>query len=211
MTTETRPLAPPLESGDRLTRAEFERRYRKNPEIKKAELIEGVVYVASPVRITRHAQPNLWVDTWLGTYLSRNPGVIGGTNGTVRLDADNEPQPDAFLAWDVAHGGRARLDEDDYLAGPPDLVVEIAASSAAYDLHDKLEVYRRNGVREYVVWQILEERIDWFSLRAGLYIPNVPDTLGVAHSEVFPGLRLDVPAMLAGNIHAVLAELGDVR
>lgn len=50
------PSIPPLESGDRLTRAEFERRYEAAPEHFKAELIEGVVYVASPVRIF-HGNP----------------------------------------------------------------------------------------------------------------------------------------------------------
>ena len=40
----------PLENGDRLTRAEFERRYAAMPRLKKAELIEGIVYVPSPVR-----------------------------------------------------------------------------------------------------------------------------------------------------------------
>ena len=200
--TEPRTLTP-LESGDRLTRAEFERRYSCRPDIKKAELVEGVVYVASPVRITKHAQPHLHVATWLGVYRSRTGGVIAGDNGTVRLDLDNEPQPDAFLAWDREHGGQAKLEEDDYLEGAPELVVEVAASSAAYDLHDKLRAYRRNGVREYIVWQILEERIDWFRLRDGEYVSLEPDEGGIVNSEVFPGLRLDVAAMLRGDLAAV--------
>jgi Uma2 family endonuclease len=197
----------PLESGDRLTRAEFERRYACHPDIKKAELIEGVVYVASPVRILKHAQPHGFVLTWLGTYAAQTPGVLLGDNGTIRLDHDNEPQPDAFLAWDAAHGGQSRVDDDDYLEGAPELIVEVAASSAAYDLHDKLRAYRRNQVQEYVVWQILENRVDWFRLREGEYVPLKPDRRGVIESEVFPGLKLNVRALLKGDIKAVLAEI----
>ena len=197
----------PLESGDRLTRAEFERRYACHPDIKKAELIEGVVYVASPVRILRHAQPHGFITGWLGTYAAQTPGVLLGDNGTIRLDQDNEPQPDAFLAWDAAHGGQSRVDDDDYLEGAPELIVEVAASSAAYDLHDKLRAYRRNQVQEYVVWQILENRVDWFRLREGEYIPLKPDRRGVIESEVFPGLKLNVRALLKGDIKAVLAEI----
>jgi Uma2 family endonuclease len=214
MTTAERPDTksfPPLESGDRLTRAEFERRYSCRPDIKKAELVEGVVYVASPARITKHAQPHLRIAAWLAVYQSRTPGIIAGDNGTVRLDLDNEPQPDSFLAWDAAHNGQARLSEDDYLEGAPELVVEVAASSAAYDLHDKLRAYRRAGVKEYIVWQILEERIDWFRLREGEYIVLAADDGGIVHSEVFPGLRLNVAAMLKGDLGAVLAALDAPR
>jgi Uma2 family endonuclease len=194
-----------LESGDRLTRAEFHRRYCERPDIKKAELVEGVVYVASPVRFGAHSHPHSRVITWLGTYETRNPGVLLGTDATVRLDADNEVQPDAFL-WREEPGG-PRLSEDDYVEGAPQLVVEVAASSASYDLHDKLRAYRRNGVREYAVWRVLDEAIDWFRLHEGAYVRVEPDARGVVESEEFPGLRFHVPKMLAGDLAGVLAEL----
>ncbi len=197
----------PLESGDRLTRVEFERRYATRPDIKKAELVEGVVYVASPVRTEEHGTPHFNATTWLGVYVARTPGIIPASDATVRLDNDNEFQPDIYLAWDHEHGGAATLDDDGYLTGAPDLVVEIAASSASYDLGQKMNVYRRNGVREYVVWQILEERIDWFELSEGTYAPIAPDGEGVVGSRVFPGLRLNVPAMLRGDLAAVLDSL----
>lgn len=198
----------PLESGDRLTRAEFERRYAAQPDIKKAELIEGVVYVASPVRTDEHAQPHMDMGGWLVAYVARTPGIVRGTDGTVKLDADNEFQPDLYLAWDAAHGGSARL-EGGYLVGAPDLVVEISASSAARDLSLKKDVYRRNGVREYIVWQIYENRIDWFALDdEGVYQAMAPNPAGVVESRVFPGLKLDVLAMLRGDLAAVLAALG---
>jgi Uma2 family endonuclease len=148
---------PPLESGDHLTRCEFERRYHAMPQLKKAELIEGVVYVPSPLRFTPHAEPHGNLMTWLGVYQASTPGTRMGDNPTVRLDLDNEPQPDAVLLIDETAGGQSRLSEDEYIEGAPELVAEVAASSAAYDLYEKKTVYRRNGVREYLVWQVLDK------------------------------------------------------
>jgi Uma2 family endonuclease len=196
-----------LENGDRLTRGEFERRYEANPLLKKAELIEGVVYVASPVRHRRHSRPNMMVDTWLGTYAASTPGVDAAANGTVRLDLDNVVQPDALLR--VETGGSSRVSPDDYIEGPPELIVEVAASSASYDLHDKLRVYRRNGVQEYVVWRVLDTAIDWLELRDDAYVRIESDEHGVVRSNRFPGLWLNVTAMLGGDLAAVLQTLQD--
>ncbi|MFN8633625.1 MAG: Uma2 family endonuclease [Chloroflexota bacterium] len=195
-----------LESGDHLTREEFHRRYLARADIKKAELVEGVVYVASPVRFDRHGQPQFLVVTWLGVYVAMTPGVQpGGDNTTVYLEGGNEVQPDAFL-WRPEAGG-AYLTDDGYLVGAPQLVVEVAASSASYDLHSKLEAYRRNGVPEYVVWRVLDRAIDWLVLRDGSYVRVAPDADGIIESEQFPGLRLHVESMLAGDLTAVLAVL----
>lgn len=196
---------PPLENGDRLTRPEFERRYEAMPHLKKAELIEGVVYVPSPVRYEQHGRPNFGLETWLGVYSAATPGVMGASNTTVRLDLDNEVQPDVLLR--LEEGGRSRISPDGYVEGAPELVVEVAASSASYDLHDKLRVYRRNGVQEYVVWRVLDGCLDWFALREGSYQRLEPDEAGVLRSEVFPGLWLAGPALLAGDLAAVLATL----
>ena len=197
----------PLESGDRLTRAEFERRYHAMPHLKKAELIEGVVYVPSPVRSARHAQPHGWIITWLGVYAATTPGVALNDNATVRLDLDNEPQPDALLRLEERVGGQSRLSPDDYIEGGPELIAEIAASSAAYDVHDKLRAYRRNQVQEYLVWQVHEHRVDWWRLQEGAYVPLQADPRGIVRSVVFPGLWLATPALLAGNLTEVLAVL----
>lgn len=198
---------PPLESGDRLSRAEFERRYAAHPEIKKAELIEGVVYVASPVRVEQHGEPDGCMITWLGNYSAATPGVRLSVNTTVRLKKGNEVQPDAFLRLEPGKGGRARVSEDDYLEGPPELIVEIAASSASYDLHDKKRVYQRNGVQEYIAVQVYEQRVDWFVLREGVYATLTPDESGVLRSEVFPGLYLQPAALWSGDLAAMLATL----
>ncbi len=197
----------PLESGDRLTRSEFERRYEVMPEVKKAELIEGVVYMSSAVRAKQHGQPHSQVITWLGVYTAATPAVMLLDNTTVRLDLDNEAQPDALLRLPEEAGGRSRISEDDYIEGSPELIMEIAASSASYDLHDKLKVYRRSGVREYLVWRVYDHELTWFYLHEGEYLPFVPDDAGVVESRVFPGLRLEVKAMLAGDLAKVLATL----
>lgn len=202
----TKPLTiPPLESGDKLTRAEFERRYHAMPYLKKAELIEGVVYLASPLRIKSHGEPHAFIMTWLGVYKAQTSNVGFADNSTVRLDADNEPQPDALLR--IENGGRSRITEDDYVEGAPELIVEIAASTASYDLYEKLKVYRRNGVQEYLVWRVYDNAFDWFKLQEGEYIQLEADSEGIIRSQVFPGLWLDKSALLSGNLAQVLEVL----
>ena len=201
-------VLPPLENGDRLNRLEFERRYRAMPRLKKAELIEGVVYMPSPVHFQKHGEPHAAIIGWLTVYRAATPGVRLGDNAAVRLDVDNEPQPDVLLRLEESAGGRSRLSEDDFIEGPPELIVEIAGSSASYDLHDKLNAYRRNGVQEYLVWRVYEQALDWFELHEGAYRPLQPDEAGRIHSRVFPGLCLAVEALLSGNLAAVLAQAG---
>lgn len=203
----SRVQVPPLENGDRLSRHEFERRYQAMPHLKKAELIEGVVYVPSPLRFRSHAQPHARLMTWLGVYQASTHGVELGDNPPVRLDLDNEPQPDAVLLIDRRAGGRSRLSEDDYIEGAPELIAEIAASSAAYDLHDKKRAYRRNSIQEYLVWQIFENKLDWFELRESEYVPLAANANGATQSRMFPGLWLAVPALLEGDMARVLAVL----
>jgi Uma2 family endonuclease len=198
---------PPLESGDRLTRHEFERRYTAMPNVKKAELIEGVVYVASPLRFKSHGQPHGDLIIWLGTYKVATTGVELGDNVTVRLDLDNEPQPDVVLLLDEKLGGQAHISDDDYIEGAPELIAEVAASSATNDLYDKKRVYRRNGVKEYIVWQVFENKFDWFILENDEYISLNPDANGIIKSRVFPGLWLDVEALLTGKMAQVLTVL----
>ena len=202
---ERRAGRPVLENGDRLTRAEFERRYEARPDLKKAELIEGVVHLPGPTRSAGHARPQAALVGWLGTYALATPGVQVSDSPTVRLDLDNEPQPDAAMLIDPEAGGQARVSEDDYIEGAPELVAEVAASSASYDLHDKLHAYRRNGVREYLVWRTLDRRFDWFELVDGVFRPRRPDAVGLASSGVFPGLRLAVEALLSGDLSTIVA------
>jgi Uma2 family endonuclease len=202
-----RQTVPPLESGDRLTRPEFERRYEAAPHIKKAELIEGIVYVASPLRSVPHAETHSRLVTWVGTYTAFTPGTLSGVEPTVRLDFDNEPQPDIVLIRQESVGGSARLTKDGYLEGTPELFIEIAASSAAIDTGNKKQVYRRTGVLEYVILQSYENQLEWSVLVDGNYIPLEPDADGVIRSRVFPGLWLAVDDLLANRMPDVLQTL----
>ncbi|MFN8556990.1 MAG: Uma2 family endonuclease [Dehalococcoidia bacterium] len=204
-TTTDAPIV--LESGDRLSRAEFHRRYDLRPDIRKAELVLGVVYVPSPLRSEQHGEPHSLADFWLGAFAARTPGVRVSLDPTIYLTEDSEVQPDLVLFREPAPGGRLQRTPDGYLQGAPELVMEIAASSASYDLHDKREAYRRAAVPEYVVWRVIDQAIDWFRLHGGAYVPVAPDERGVIESAVFPGLRLSVPAMLAGDRAAILAAL----
>jgi Uma2 family endonuclease len=198
---------PPLVNGDRLTRDEFERRYNAAPPGLKAELIEGVVYImASPVSEAFHGTPHLLVAGWISWYLAFTPGLTAGDNSTVRLDLDNEPQPDAHLRIRPDRGGQSRTDEGGYVRGAPELCAEISASSSAIDLHAKLQAYRRNGVREYIVLRTYDQAVDWFVLRGSDYV-RLDAVDGVLRSEVFPGLWLDVAALLAGRVDLLLQTL----
>ncbi|MDA1015191.1 MAG: Uma2 family endonuclease [Planctomycetota bacterium] len=198
---------PTLQAGDRLTLDEFLQRYETMPDVDFAELVEGVVYMSSPVSADGHGEPHFDFVTWLGVYRARTAGVLGGDNSTLKLDLDNAPQPDGYLRLLPEHGGRARL-ADGYLEGAPELIVEISASSASYDLHDKLQAYRRNGVREYVVWRVWDRAVDWFKLQEGRFEKQQPSG-GVLKSQVFPGLWLDVDAVIAGDLARVLDVLAE--
>ncbi len=202
--TSTISTIPLLENGDRLTRTEFERRYQRMPQLKKAELIEGIVYMPAALRFRKHGKPHGQIIAWLGFYAAATPGIELGDNCTVRLDAENEPQPDVLLRIE---GGQSIVSEDDYIEGAPELIVEIAASSASYDLHDKLRAYRRNQVQEYIVWRVDDRELDWFRLVEGKYVQLPINDEGIICSEIFSGLWLDKQALLTGDLAKVLAVL----
>jgi hypothetical protein len=195
--TPTRHLKPipPLENGDRLSCAEFERRYEAMPEGCKAELIEGIVYMAAALRFKSHGRPHGRMMTWLGTYEAETIGVEIADNVSVRLDGVNDPQPDIALILDPDLGGQTRITDDDYIEGPPELIAEISASTVSIDLGAKKIAYERNGVQEYIVWRVLDEAIDWVVFQDGQYIELLPDEDGITRSRVFPGLWLDRSAL----------------
>jgi Putative restriction endonuclease len=196
---------PPLCNGDWLKRDEFHRRYLAMPGLKKAELVQNTVFMPSPVRFSNHGSPHAQVITWLGYYAAHRSGVEIGDNSTVILDDDNEPQPDVLLRRTTEQGGQSWVGPDGYIHGPPEFIAEIAATSIAYDLHQKKDVYRRHGVREYMVWSVDEGRIDWWELRDGVYETIPLDADGLARSRVFPGLWLDAHALIRGDLPALLA------
>lgn len=201
------PRLPPLENGDHLTRHEFERRYEAMPDVKKAELIEGVVFMPSPVPAAQHGNPHADLITWMGVYRMGTPGVRVSADASIRLDLDNEPQPDALLYVEPELGGLARIDDEGYLVGGPELVAEVAASTVSVARNTKLRVYRRNNIREYIIWRVNDRAIDWFILRDGQYEPLAPTAEGVLCSVQLPGLWLDAEALLRSDLARVFQIL----
>lgn len=201
------PAIPLLENGDRLSREEFHRRYKAMPENVKAELIKGIVYMASPVRVKKHGKPHASMMSILGFYQMSTNGLDLLDNVTYIAGDIYEPQPDAILRIEENRGGKSWVNDDDYLEGAPELVVEISSSTASYDLHDKFELYEQKGVQEYIVWRVLDNQIDWFSLENGKYQRLSANKQAIIESKVFGGLRLNIKALLEENLQQVLADL----
>jgi Uma2 family endonuclease len=208
---------PPLVAGDYLSRDEFLRRWEAMPDIKRAELIDGVVYMPSPLLIegglfmaspvkAGHGDMDHHVSTWLGNYEAATPGCRGSSSATWLMGERSAPQPDDSMRILPEYGGQSRL-EGEYLAGGPELLAEVSLSSTAYDLHQKLEVYERAGVIEYLAILLREQQVRWHRLIDGVFqlVPSPAD--GIYRSHVFPGLWLDSAALLAGNLTRVLAVL----
>lgn len=202
---------PPLEPGDELHHGEFLRRFEAMPNLKKAELIRGLVFpMASPVSLKNHAEPDSLLGGWLFTYAADHKNLSTATNATVKLDPENVFQPDALLRRDD-NDASSTIDEDDgYLSGAPELVVEIASSSVSRDAGAKKAVYLTAGVSEYILWRVEDGEIDWLhnNRTEGLWeeLPLDQDT-GCIESSEFPGLILNVDAALRLDAKTVLTTL----
>jgi Uma2 family endonuclease len=196
---------PPLENGDHLDQKTFHERYCAMPEDFRAELVEGMVIVPSPLR-RPHGRTHLTFNGWLSTYVAATPGTEAMDNATAILGDESEPQPDSSLYILPEYGGQCRF-VDEYLTGAPEWLGEIASSSEAYDLHGKYRDYQRAGVLEYVAVLLREPVVRWFVLHNRRYEPLAPDEAGVFRSVVFPGLWLDSVALLRNDAAAVLATL----
>ena len=186
------------------------RRYRAVSEDEKAELIEGIVYTTHLVSTGNHAAQHSDLCGWLGYYRSKTPGLLCANDSTLLLDEENVPQPDLLLSIPHDVGGRAVLNDDDYLEGAPELVIEIAASSKSIDLNAKLRAYRRNRILEYIVWRTYDREIDWFDWIDGEYVRQEPQCIDgrrVLKSRTFPGLWLDVQAALEGDLATLFAAV----
>ena len=204
----TRQQAERLEAGDHLDQITFHARYLHMADDQKIELIGGIVIVPSPVS-PKHGEYHAKLMGWLDAYSGVTPGTRVRANTTVILGPMSEPQPDAALIVDAAHGGQSTVEKDGHAVGPPELIVEIASSSAAYDLYEKRDDYERAGVLEYVVFLVRERRVRWFRLADGEYQEVQPDKDGLFTSEVFPGLWLNSSALAAldhSGLHRSLQE-----
>jgi Uma2 family endonuclease len=185
---------PPLEPGDHLDQKTFHERYEAMPEDARAELIGGIVFLPSPLN-GPHSRAHVHLTHWLFTYERSTPGTETHDNATNLLDDESEPQPDACLLI-TAPTAAQTSDQDQYIAGPPELIAEVASSSQAIDLHRKRADYERAGVKEYLVVVLNEARVVWWVSRNGAFEELSPGPDGILRSEVFPGLWLDPAALL---------------
>ena len=200
-------LPLPLRDGDQLTSDEFLRRWEAMPDLKHAELIEGIVYMPSPVS-SPHSRFQVRLSHWLATYEDHTPGCEAGMEGTWLMGERNVLQPDTTLRILPQRGGQSR-DEGDYTAGAPELVAEVAVSSLARDLGVKLRMYERMGVQEYLVAVTGQSKLVWNVLKPSGYEPIEPDADGILRSRCFPGLWLDSTALWAFDkprLNAVLLQ-----
>jgi hypothetical protein len=191
---------PALRPGQRLSQAEFHRRYEQYPEDVKFELVGGVVYMASPLghpHGSRHGQ----IGGVLWFYQANTVGVEVLDNATTILDDQAEPQPDTSLRILTEYGGQSRIDQGRYLTGAPELIAEVADSRTDVALGGKRDDYERTGVNEYLVVNLHAQQIHWFDLSRG---GEIRPRQGVYRSRVFPGLWVNGPALLAGDAAALL-------
>jgi hypothetical protein len=202
--TTAAPIRQFLESGDRLSQSEFHRRYLEYPKHVKAELIGGVVYMASPLR-RPHGANHLELGALFLLYKAATPGLEALDNTTIILGAASEPQPDLALRIMPTWGGQSGTNTDEYVVGPPELLAEIAHSNCALALHNKRNDYESAGVREYLVVCLEEQEIHWFDFKNKRELRS--DDRGVYRSTVFPGLWIDGPAVLAGNSRQAIKVL----
>ena len=199
-------LTPPLRDGDRLTSDEFMRRWEAMPDLKHAELIDGIVYMSSPLS-RNHSNYHAPLIGWLTNYVANTPGCWADLECTWLMGDRNVPQPDCALLILPEHGGQSR-EEGDYPAGAPELVVEVAVSSRARDLGVKLNLYERMGVREYLIAVAGKEQFLWKELGPGGYQPLLPGPAdGIFRSRFFPGLWLDPAALWGRDLGRLFAVL----
>jgi Uma2 family endonuclease len=193
-----------LYPGQRLSRDEFLRRWEAMPELKKTELIGGMVYMPSPISVD-HGNTDGRLGTFCGVYSAYTPVCTHDVN-TTWLMLEDSPQPDESLRILAEYGGHSRV-VGKYASGAPELAGEICLSSKDYDLHEKLELYQSAKVDEYLVVLVETRKVLWHRLVDGLYQLMLPSADGVLRSVVFPGLWLDPNALLANDMARVLAVL----
>ena len=198
---------PPLREGDHLNAEEFHRRYEAMPELKNARLIDGVVHMSSPMCFHRHGRPHSEIHGWLYLYSRFLPGIHLADNTSLRVDDLNEPQPDLMLFLDGANGGASWFDDRGFVHGVPDLIVEVAGTTAREDAGEKRALYESIGVREFILWRTIEQRLDWWHLVGGTYQLLPPDEAGVIRSVVFPGLWLYPDALIGRDARAIAAVI----
>ena len=141
----------------------------------------------------------------VGIYEGRTPGVDASDNTTILLGDEGEPQPDLYLRILPEYGGQSSTAENECVVGAPELIIEVASSTRAIDLHAKKKDYTRYGVREYLVHCVSERAFRWFDLAGGTELR--PDDLGIIRTKTFPGLWINGSAIVARNLQQLMQTL----
>jgi hypothetical protein len=196
---------PPLVEGQRLEQPEFHRRYEAMPAGTRAELINGVVSMPSPVG-PEHGRAHVPALVWLSYYEENTPGVDVLDNTSTVLGPRSEPQPDAQLRILPECGGRTQTDRR-FVHGVPEMLVEVSHTTRYNDIGPKLDEYERAGVLEYIVRALEPDEVLWHVLQAGRLVAVPMDPDGLYRSRVFPGLWLDPEALVARNTRRLRAVL----
>jgi Uma2 family endonuclease len=199
MPERTPVIDPPrtLVEGQHLDQPTFHSLYEATPPGTRAELINGVVHMPSPVG-SAHSVAQVPVIVWLDYYAEKTLGVQVMDNATTILGWKSEPQPDGLLRILPDSGGRTWL-ERGFVHGAPELVVEVSKATRFVDLGPKKADYEQAGVLEYFVHAIDPDEIFWFGQDEGILVKRALDDDGLYRSTAFPGLWLDPQALLKGD------------
>lgn len=158
----------------------------------------AAAYRGPHTRFSHHLGGLIWL------YEQSTPGIRGYPGATTILDDENEPEPDLQLRILREFGGRGGLTKDQYVTGPPELVIEISHSTLHFDLTKKLTMYRDQGIKEYLVVCVDSEQIRWFVWPQG---EQQIDSDGILKSVAFPGLWINSQALFAERIDELRATL----
>jgi Uma2 family endonuclease len=198
-------LTPPLCDGDRLTRDEFMRRWEAMPDLKWAELLNGVVYMPSPISLI-HSDFHSSLNGWLWTYATTTPGCASNSAGTWLMTSDSAPQPDLALRILPEFGGQSTI-EGKYAAGAPELIVEVSPTTSIKDTGVKFRLYERSAVREYLIVRPAKHKLIWNILVEGKFQELAADDDGLFRSRMFPGLWLNPSQLWDGDLAGIAATV----
>ena len=220
-----------LYHGMRMRRPEYHRRYKRTPAGFRAELIGGRVYINQDAdgraggdlwdepsgemmgTKRRHARGHSLVSAWLNWYVDATidavPDLELGITPTVILADGSEPEPDLTFRRITPEQETVEDEQfDGWMAGAPQLAIEVSDSTRRRDAGPKREDYERNGVPEYLMLDLPGRRVRWFVRgEDGAYVELAPGADGLLKSREFPGLWLDPAALLAGDRAALKAAL----
>jgi Uma2 family endonuclease len=153
-------------------------------EDQKADLIEGVIYMASPDN-TRANELFMWFAGLIDLFVETlELGKVYGLRVAFRLDENNAPEPDiAFVR--KKHVSRVRFGS---VNGSPDLAIEIVSpESVERDYEKKRAQYERAGVLEYWIVDEMKQEVIVLRLGANGKYREVRPRKGELHSQALPG------------------------